>query len=500
MTVRITVVLLTFFITPYVLNGLGKEMYGLNSLMLQTVGYLGLADFGLGKAIHIAYYKALSTKNNNKINIVFNSANNIYLFISAMILILGLTLCFFLEYFFQINPELVLLSKYVFVIYAIKSAVSYVFGSYQSLIISDQKQYKLGFINLFFRPLYVISNGLVIYFGGLLLELVICSLIISLIFEFIKYIVIRRNYPFLKKTNKTRHKALLKTSFYVLIDKIVKLSYKRLDFILIGIYLSLSDVASFAIYMTFSLILERFYISAITPIQPGIGNLIHKKEIKKIKDLFKDMITTVFFFQILICSALIFFLQSFVINWVGEDMLINGNFIYFFVMVIFIKPLLIVNNSFIDAKDLFKKKMYGSIIEISLNVLVSIFLVKSFGVLGLIVGTLTGYLLMQIWYVPYIFNRSFKISSLYYFIEVLKYFLFFFINILVLSFFFEIIVDYTSVQSSWLSFIYYFSIFITLSLIINVIVFFLFDKNFKFILNRFKQIFFQIKKIFHGEV
>ena len=387
------------------------------------------------------------------------------------------------------------LARYVFIIYAIKSSVSYFFATYKSLIHSDQKQYKFGYINLIFRPLYVISNGLVIFFNGSLLEISLFALLISIVFELSKYIIVKKHYPYLEKTKKTEYKSLLNTSIYVFINKILNLSYKRLDYILIGVFLSLSDLASFSIYMTFSIILIRFFTSYIKPIQPGIGNLIHNSENKKIVVLHKDMLTTTFFFQILICSILIFFLQNFVSNWVGDEMLIDGYFKNLFVLILFIQPTLLINNIFIDSKNLFKKKMYGSIIEFLINILASIIFVKIYGISGLLLGTILGYFLVNIWYVPVLFNKSLKISSVYYFKNIIKYFTFFGINLFFSYFFYHYLIKKFYVENDWLNFIFCISLFSLFSLIVTLMSFYFLDKNSEAVTKRFKKVYYEIKNL-----
>ena len=81
--------LVTFFISPFVVHSLGNTNYGIWVLVGSLTGYMGLLDLGLKPAIvkYTSQYRTL--KNDEKINGVINSCLAVYTVIGGIVALIA---------------------------------------------------------------------------------------------------------------------------------------------------------------------------------------------------------------------------------------------------------------------------------------------------------------------------------------------------------------------------------------------------------------------------
>lgn len=477
---RLGVVLLTFLVVPYVFKALGQELYGLNALLFQTVGYLGLADLGVGTAISLAFYKSLAEDNRDETNTILASASRIFLGIAFLVIIIGIGTSFFVEHLFKIEEDTYQTAQIVLIIYTLKSAVTYFFGATNTFIVANQSSYEVGVVNIIGRPGFVMGKAVAIFLGFSVIGVAMSALIVTVLMELSKFRIILKKYPWLDLNYPKRsYKDLFKTTSYVFFDRFLDMSIKNTDFILIGSILGGAFVANFAIYTTLTVILNRFVVSVLNPIASGIGEMFAKKELKKALSLFQDFLSTTFFISTFICVTLVFFMQPFIKIWVGSEALLEDEAAYLFIANFWILPSLFISEIFVRTQNLFRSKMIGSIFELLINLGLSIFLLNRIGITGVLVGTFVGYYFVKLWFVPMLLFRSVKVPLIQYFKMLAKYFLLGSVMLLVGYFLNQLILMYSQAPNSWFWLVINGTLFSIIIGGFNILLFHLVDKNFK---------------------
>src|SRR3989339_18456 len=102
---RVVIMLVAFFLFPFVVGRLGKEAYGIYAIVMTITGYFGLFDMGVASALtkYVAEYKG---KNDElMINKIINVSFFFYLIV-GIIVFAGLFFCSaYGDRFFKIIPE-----------------------------------------------------------------------------------------------------------------------------------------------------------------------------------------------------------------------------------------------------------------------------------------------------------------------------------------------------------------------------------------------------------
>src|SRR5690606_9746754 len=89
-----------FFTRKIFLDFLGDEFIGLTSTLRSVLGFLNLAELGIGTAIGYALYKPIFDNNQTEINKIIALLGILYKKIGLFIFGTGIVVSFFFPYFF----------------------------------------------------------------------------------------------------------------------------------------------------------------------------------------------------------------------------------------------------------------------------------------------------------------------------------------------------------------------------------------------------------------
>jgi len=96
----LVIVSTSFCISPFLVSRLGKADYGLWTLIISTIGYLGLVDFGMRTAVvkYVSQYHAVN--DTQMLNKVLNSSFYLFFFLNLRYSMLRHCACIFFPLFF----------------------------------------------------------------------------------------------------------------------------------------------------------------------------------------------------------------------------------------------------------------------------------------------------------------------------------------------------------------------------------------------------------------
>ena len=132
---------LAFFSRKIFLECLGAEFIGLNGTLSNILGYLNLAELGIGGSIGYLLYKPLQQNNKSDISEILSVFGYLYNWIGGIILGAGIVISMFFPLVFG-NTKLGLGIVY-FSFYSIlgSSLIGYFINYRQILLSADQKNY-----------------------------------------------------------------------------------------------------------------------------------------------------------------------------------------------------------------------------------------------------------------------------------------------------------------------------------------------------------------------
>lgn len=430
--------LLAFFSRKIFIDYLGEDIVGLNTTIVNILGFLNLAELGVTSAIATALYKPLYRQDKDAINDIISIFNYLYHIIGYIILAIGIVITFFLPTFFEgkgINMPFIYLAYFVFLS---TNLVSYFISYKQILLTADQRDYVIVTWTKVFNILKVICQIVALRFldYGYVVWLII-EFIFGITYGFWINGKVTKIYPWLK-SDFFRGKVVCKEykEMFVKIKQIIP--HRLSGFVLsqTGNIILFAVTSSFAIVTLYNnyLILigsiTLMFVVASNGLYAGVGNLIAEGNIKAIKSLFFELTSFYFYIGGVIVICLIFLTEPFIKLWLGEQYLVEPVIFYLILfnssITIFRLPVELFLNGYILYKD-----TWAPITEAILNLSISIVLGYKLGLIGVVLGTTVSLgAIVCIWRPIFLHRCGFKESILPYWKKVVVY-----LGLMVLSFF-----------------------------------------------------------------
>lgn len=215
-------------------------------------------------------------------------------------------------------------------------------------------------------------------------------------------------YPFLKlsfKGNKLPKEDWLKikkNTLAMICHKVGTILVAGTDNLLISKFVGISVVGIYSNYMMVLNALTGILGHVFSSITAGVGNFVVTEQEERKRTLFRQ----IYFLNFWIygfCSICVFCLcNDFISIWVGQGFFLDKKVIFVMMINYYLtgmrKPVLI----FRDAYGLFWQDRYKAIVEAFVNLVVSVFLAKYFGMLGVLLGTTISTISVCLWVEPLI--------------------------------------------------------------------------------------------------
>ncbi|MEW5925319.1 MAG: oligosaccharide flippase family protein, partial [Candidatus Zixiibacteriota bacterium] len=109
-------IVISLFFTPYLISMLGKEQYGLWTLVFSLLAYIRLADAGMQQSLVRFISKSYATKEWEKLNQVISSSAYLYTYVASATFLAGFVIALFFVQHLKIPPESVMTAKIVLLI------------------------------------------------------------------------------------------------------------------------------------------------------------------------------------------------------------------------------------------------------------------------------------------------------------------------------------------------------------------------------------------------
>lgn len=403
---QLVLAFLSLFTTRIIKTHLGFEYLGLNGVFTNIISFLSLTELGIGSAIVFALYKPLAEKDEELITGLMQFYKKAYSVIAVVVLFIGLLLIPFL-------PKIVkseLPFNYILIVYflfLINSVLSYLLAYKQSLISADQKNYIITTYSLCFSIVSKILQLVVVILTNNYLLFLLISIVSTFLLNFLLAKKTDKIYPFIKNKKKI---ALSNEEKVLIINKTKAMFLHSIgtfvisgtDNIIISTFLGLTIVGKYGVYISIILLVQSFINQFFNGIYSSIGNYIVEKNSEEQYYLYKKIEIITSFVQIFVTICLAVLFNPFINWWLGEDALLSKEIVYLLSFNCFITIMRKPIHTFKTTSGLFEKDRYAPIIESIINIILSIVLVKTIGLSGVIIGTIVSSLFVPVWVTPHI--------------------------------------------------------------------------------------------------
>lgn len=406
---------------------LGKNELGLNGLFTNILSMLSLVELGIGTAINFSLYKPLAEHDNKKISILMGFYKKAYRIIGIIVTFLGLSLIPFLKYLINdiTNIDNVYL---IYILYLINTVSTYFISYKETLINADQKKYKLFgietisvfLLNVFQMIFLLLTKNFIVY--------LIINFIVLFIQRIITNIFITRNYKDIDFNSKDMMekddlKPIVKNVKAMFFHKIGDYCINSTDNLIISSFISIAVVGIYSNYLTIITMINSIINMIYSGIVASLGNLVATETVEKKEEIFDKMNFLGFLFYGYCSVCLINLFNTFITIWIGTEYCFNFNIVLIMILNFYLAGMRIPPHTMKSAAGLFDVDKYTPILQSLINLVISIFLAKKMGILGVLLGTLISSLAIPCWQRPYlIYKHVFMKSSKKYFYEYFKEF------------------------------------------------------------------------------
>ena len=429
MTITTITIILQFFSRKVFLQYLGTDVLGLNTTVVNLLQFLNLAELGIGSATTFALYKPLSEGNKTALNEIVSLQGHLYRKIAFIIIISASILSIFFPIIFEKSPLPLWYAYASFLVMLFSSLLGYFINYRQVLLSANQEEYKIQYSYKTIMILKVIFQITFIYlfpkFGYQ------CWLIFEALFALIGSLslnrIIKRNFPFLKKSTKPYKD--LKIVYSEIITKIKQLFLHKIGIFVLGqtspliiyAYISLSMVALYGNYMMIMNGVRVIMGSLFNGVEAGVGNLIAENNINRIKSVFIELFSLRFFIVACVCFLIYHLAPNFISLWIGDEYILSNSTLAILTLTLYISLFRTTVGAFIAGYGLFQD-VYAPIIEAAINISLSIILGKFYGLNGILTGVLISQVLViAIWKPYFLFTRKLKGMGIKYILLYLKH-------------------------------------------------------------------------------
>lgn len=407
--------LLAFISKSIFIRILGADINGLNSLYNSLMGLLNVSELGIGIAIGYSLYKPLSENDFSKVKDIMILFKYYYKKIAKIIFVSGIILSIFLP--FLIKGQINMKFAYIYyLIYLINCAISYLFTYKQTLIIADQKQYKIAYIVNIIKIIKVLIQCILIYYT----KSFFIWLILEFIFNFLGMVLANRKVDLeynkklslykskrikvVKKENKEIGKNIKNLFFHQIAGFVVF----QTDTIVISIFSTLKETGIYGNYILIINSLTGLISNALGSIMPSIGNLIAEESKEKSYKTFKILYLFDNLIAIFITIVTYKLINEFIVFWLGKEYLFANYIVVALIINLYIQISRGTVGRFKSGFGIFWD-IHAPIIESIVNLVFSVLLTIKFGIIGVFIGTIISNVLIVLVWQPYIlFKQGFN--------------------------------------------------------------------------------------------
>lgn len=405
--------IVSFFSRKIFLDHLGADFIGLTGTLQNILGFLNLAELGVGASVSYALYQPIAKGDKEEISRIVSVFGCLYRYIGGFVLAAGIIVSAFFPLMFRHTIFELGIVYFAFFSFLTSSLIGY-FINYRSILLyADQKNYVVtAYFQTAILTKTLVQMALVYYTANLYLWVSI-ELAYGFIHATILNWKIRQTYPWLSANTKTgkqvrnQYPEIVQKTKQVFVHKMKDFLLQQSDQILIFAFVSLKMVAYYGNYTLVIGRLTMLFTTMMGGIVAGVGNLIAEGDKEKICSVFGEMLFTHYVIAGIVVFAVYQGIQPFICLWLGEEYLLSHPIL-----------ILLLVNAFImlsrGAVDTFNTACgnyhdtWAAWVEGGINISVTIFSCIHWGLAGVLIGKIASLVpIIVIWKPLFLYRTSF---------------------------------------------------------------------------------------------
>lgn len=413
---RVLAILLNFVVRTIFIYCLNEAYLSVNGLYSNILTVLSLAELGFGSAMVYRMYAPVAVKDYQKAAALLQFYKKIYIIIGVVIFFLGLCVIPFMDYIIKDKPDISGLTLY-YILFLVNTSISYWFSSYKaSVLYADQKEYIKTNVQ---NTMAILQSGLqivlLLLFRKYLLYLLIQLAGNIFLNLYVAHLVDKR-YPEIQTYQGASLSAeervqIRKDTEALVLSRFGHVALNGTDNIIISAVVGVLWVGRLSNYTLICDSVTSVLCQITAAITGSLGNFFATEDKHAGYALFKKVEFLNFWLYGFSFIALVTLLDPFVQIWAGERFVLGLPISIAIAINFFVAGYMNTLWVFRSTIGLFKQGKFRPILVAILNIILSIFLGKLWGVFGVLFATFLSRAAISLWYDPLILHRyGFEVS------------------------------------------------------------------------------------------
>lgn len=397
--------LLKFFARTALIQYIGMEYVGIDSIFTNILMLLSVSEMGIGTAIIFDMYKPIALNEHDRVKSFVKFYKDVYKCIAILIVLFGFLLTPFLDKIID-APKNVDVDLYaIYYLYLLNTVVGYFYAYKRSVLEGYQKSYLINIcrsvttitINLLQIIAIISLRNYYCYIYLLLVQTILENLLIA--------IIVNKKYSYLKgpvlELEDITKKRIFKNTLYIFANKITGIILSSSTILLLSFFYGIVLAAKYSNYMIIIDGVATFLGYFLVSFTASVGNKIATSNSEEIYQVFKRLRLLYDYINIVIAVVLLLIINDFITIWIGSQNEISTKMIWLCVSIFFLNN----NGNFIRvfkiASGLFKEYWYIYLCDVIISITLSILLNNVLGCIGILLGVVLGFGFTLLWAEPF---------------------------------------------------------------------------------------------------
>lgn len=398
-----------FIVSRFVLSTYGSAINGMVNSISQFLIYAGLAEMGIGNAAIIALYKPISNNNWKKINSLISTTKRKYFFSGMFYIMIVLLIALLYPFAIKKQFDYGFVFFMVIVIGGVNLAEYFILAKYKVFLSALQKYYVLNiarsisiFGSLTMSILLMSNNYSLILVKGVIVLIRVCEALI------IRYYTTHQ-YPKLQEKSNLYIK--IKQQNNALLHQLDNIVIYNTDLVVLTICLSNNSLYEISVYTVYAMpcnMMINLLNTLTTGMNSTFGDIIVRGDKKRLKSWYDayEYIYLLIVFSAYTCFVVMIipFVKCYTVG------IYDINYIRLFIGILFcfsgltahIKGAAMV---LIVGAGHFRETQKYIVLEAIINILISLILVRRYGLIGVLIGTIISHMVADPGYI----NHAYKV-------------------------------------------------------------------------------------------
>ena len=387
-----TELLLGIFMLPFNVAHLGQSAYGLWVLVASVTVYFSMLDLGYGVAQVRFAAKYRAAGDSNALNEIASTMFCMFSGVGLFAFALALLIAFNLDRVFPLTPDQLRTGRIVLLFISAYVALGFPFSVFGGIVNGFQRQYLNGAVAFATAITVAAVNIIVLLSGYGLAELVAATTTVRILSYFAYALNAYRVFPALRIRLKYFKRDRLRevtgfSVFILIIDLANKLNYST-DAIVIGAFMGTSAVAIWAVAQRLIEIVQRVTDQLNAVLFPVVVDNSTVQRTDRLQKILVQGTRLSLAMVVPLATVLGLTARPLVMVWVGPAFTESVNVIYILSIVVALRVGNATSAVILKGSGMHKFLAFSNLSMAIGNLVLSVLLVRVYGLIGVAIGTL----------------------------------------------------------------------------------------------------------------